>query len=277
MGVLFTGSSLGAAVAVLVAPGLEARWGFRTAFVMVAVLGLLWLPLWLATAWTRAGRAALEAATPSAPEVSGGIQERLAVVRHPAVLRAVVVVLASAPAISFVLNWMAEYLVRTHHVSQTEVRTYLWLPPVLFDLGAVAFGHLASLRFQERRGAPERLLLTVAMLTCASVGLLPLGGPEPWVSTLVAGLALAGGGGLFALVTADMLMRVPPHLVATAGGVTAAAQSIAYIAANPLIGRSFERTGGFAEAAVALAIWLVPGCLAWLLWAPPPPFAERAE
>jgi ACS family hexuronate transporter-like MFS transporter len=276
MGVLFTGSSLGAAVAVLLAPGLEARWGFRKAFLMTAMIGLIWVPLWLATAWSAAARRALDRedvrTDPASP--AGGLAGRLAVVAHPAVLRTVVVVLASAPAVSFVLNWMAEYLVRTHHVTQTEVRGYLWLPPLLFDLGAVTFGHLASLRFARRRGAPERTLLAMAGTLCSGLVLLPLVGDAPWPATLVAGVSLAGGGGLYALITADMLMRVSPRLVASAGGIAAAAQSIAYVAANPLIGRSFERTGGFAEAAVSLGVWVVPGCLAWLLWTPPPPAAE---
>ena len=81
---------------------------------------------------------------------------------------------------------------------------------------------------------------------------------------------MAGGGGLFAILTADMLARVPPSAVSLAGGLTAAAQSLAYIVANPLIGRSVQRTHTFAWATMSLAAWLVPGCLLWLLWKAPP-------
>ena len=48
--------------------------------------------------------------------------------------------------------------------------------------------------------------------------------------------ALVGGGGLFALLTGDMLSRALPWRVSTAGGMTAAAQSLAYVVANPLMG-----------------------------------------
>jgi hypothetical protein len=92
----------------------------------------------------------------------------------------------------------------------------------------------------------------------------------PWGSIAICSVALAGGGGLFALLTSDMLARVPPSAVSLAGGCTAAAQSLAYIVANPLIGRTVQRTGSYSTVLTALAIWTIPGCLAWLLWKPPP-------
>jgi hypothetical protein len=98
-----------------------------------------------------------------------------------------------------------------------------------------------------------------------AIGLMPWG-TGPWSSLAIAGVALAGGGGLFAMLTSDMLSRVPPSAVSLAGGCTAAAQSLAYVVANPLIGRSVESSGSYAPALVALALWSIPGNVAWLLW-----------
>ncbi|MCZ7684863.1 MAG: hypothetical protein M5U28_41265 [Sandaracinaceae bacterium] len=81
-------------------------------------------------------------------------------------------------------------------------------------------------------------------------------------------MVLAGGGGLFAILTADLMTGVGPALAASAGGITAAAQSIAYIVASPLIGRAVESSGGYDLALVALAVWLVPGTLVWVLMRP---------
>jgi hypothetical protein len=87
-------------------------------------------------------------------------------------------------------------------------------------------------------------------------------------------VVMVGGGGMYALPMADLATRVPPTMVAAGGGLCAAAQSIAHIVANPLIGASVDRTGSYAIAALALSLWVVPGTLGWLLFRPPPVYRE---
>ena len=77
---------------------------------------------------------------------------------------------------------------------------------------------------------------------------------------------LAGGGGIFALLTADMLARVHPTQVSAAGGLTAAAQSLAYIVASPLVGRAVDHTHSYAVVLVVLVAIVPPAMLAWTLW-----------
>ncbi|MBL8715477.1 MAG: MFS transporter [Myxococcales bacterium] len=263
-GVLFTGSSIGAMIAAPLSTVLEARFGFRGAFVGVAMLGgLVWIPLWLFVTSGADARAVLDRTEQETKEPAPPIAE---VLLHPAVLRGIVLVLASAPVMAFLLLWGAKFLVAQHHLVQKDVGRYLWMPPLLYDLGSVAFGDLAARR--KSSDSPRALLFVAMLLTC-SIGALGL--PRtPWGTTLLCGVAMAGGGGLFAILTADMLARVPPSAVSLAGGLTAAAQSLAYIVANPLIGRSVQRTHTFAWATMSLAAWLVPGCLLWLLWKAPP-------
>jgi ACS family hexuronate transporter-like MFS transporter len=271
-GVLFTGSSLGAMLAAPLATAVEAAAGFRAAFLVTAAVGLLWLPLWLLASRSAEARRALDPA-PSAIAAEGTTPRPspFGVALHPAVLRAVAAILASSPVIAFLLLWSAKYLVAAEGLTQSDVGRYLWLPPLLFDVGAILYGHLASRR---QTGTPRLLVATAAAL-CASIGLLPAV-HGAWSVTVLAGIALAGGGGLFAVVLGDTLARVPQTAVSTAGGVIAAAQSLAYVVANPLIGWSVGRSGGYAPSAHALAAWVVPGCLVWLLWAPPPRVAESA-
>jgi hypothetical protein len=97
--------------------------------------------------------------------------------------------------------------------------------------------------------------------------------PESSVAALC--VALLGGGGMYALSTADMAVRVPPGLVSAAGGVCAAAQSVAQIAANFAIGFSVTRTQSYTYILVALAAWVIPGTAIWLSLRPPPPHAEE--
>lgn len=260
LGILYTGSSFGAMVAPVLAPWMMARFGgWRAAFLGVAIVGLIWVPMWLLATGTPAVRAMLDARTAPAERRS-----LLSTASHPAVLRAGALVLALSPMFAFVLLWGAELLHSSYGVAQTEVGRYLWLPPLLFDLGAVTFGVLASRA--ATRGDGERALVVlaiVALVMSLAVGALPFC-RDPWHATLVLGVAMAGGAGLFAMLTADMIGRVGPGLAASAGGVVAAAQSLAYIVANPLIGRAADALGSYDVVALALAAWMVPGAALWL-------------
>lgn len=272
-GILFTGSSFGAMVAPPLATAIEARFGWRLAFVVTAVVGLCWIPIWLTLAFSERGRRLLDEEASQGHSKAAPIDWRswLALWLHPAVLRAVAVVVASAPAISFMLLWGAKYLVKDHGLTQKQVGSLLWIPPLMFDLGAVLFGHFASQRGSRPNhdGSPPRLLFVLALTLSLAIGAMPYA-PSPTSAMITGGFAMAGGGGLFALLTSDMLARVPKSVVSSAGGITAAAQSLAYIVANPLIGRSVERHGTYTPVLLQLALFIAPFSLLWLVWRPPP-------
>lgn len=271
-GVLFTGSSIGAMVAPPLATFLFKRWGWQVAFLGTALAGLIWVPFWLAFAWRGPARDLLDART---------IQDKpkpsvLSVVRHPAVLRGGLGIVAVAPAMGFVLNWASKFLVAHHHMRQDDVGQYLMIPPLLYDAGSILFGHLASVRRRHRPdGSPDRALFSVAVLLTLVVAATPLG-RSPNESMVIAGIGLAGGGGLFAMISADYLARVHPSIVSTASGMAAAAQSIAYIVFAPVLGKLIEKTGGYAAPFLTLGLWMIPGSVVWLLWKPPPPYRPDA-
>jgi MFS transporter, ACS family, hexuronate transporter len=286
IGVLFTGSSFGAMVAPPLAAAFMAAFSWRAAFLGTALVGLVWVPLWLALAWSPAGRSLLDAppraktvAPPNSEDVDAAPFRGVAPLgaddpplwRHPAMLRAVVLIVASAPALAFTLLWASKYLVTTFHVSVGAVAGYLWIPPLVYDVGAVVFGDLSSRRARRRGfdGSPDRALVAVGAVMCASVALLAVASSPP-VAVAVLSLAMAGGAGLYALLTTDLFSRVPEASISAAGGLCAAAQSIAYVIANPLIGASAQATHGYRGAVCALGLWLLPGAVAWIVWKPPP-------
>ena len=183
-------------------------------------------------------------------------------------LRAGLVVIASAPLINLYFNWSATFLVSDHKLLQKEVGDYLWFPPLLFDLGAVAFGHMASrARAAGEASVPRRLVAASAALMVAGF-LMPLA-PGPLEVALIAGVSLAGGGGLFSLATAEMMAQVPANRISAAGGISAAVQSLAYIIVNPLIGLSVDRFHGYTPIFLILTFWVIPGTIGWLLLKPP--------
>jgi MFS transporter, ACS family, hexuronate transporter len=273
LGILFTGSSIGAMLAPLLATSLARHFGWRAAFLGSAIVGLVWVPLWLAVTSAPEVRRVMDGE--SVARTTTPAPRMLDVVLHPAVLRAIAVVVASAPAIAFVLLWGSKFLVRHDHLDPAEVGAFLWIPPLFFDVGAVLFGDLASRRARRsgHDGSSPRTLLAIATLLAVTIALAPFA-PTPLLSMLLAGIALAGGGGLFALLTADMLARVSPQAISLAGGCTAAAQSLAYIVANPLIGAAVQRGASYSSVLVVLAAWTVPGCVLWLVTKAPPETAE---
>lgn len=267
-GVLFTGSSIGAMIAPPLATYLLKRWGWQAAFLGTAAAGLLWVPFWLAFAWKNPARKLLDATV--AQDKPG--PRPITVLRHPAVLRAALGIAAVAPAMGFVLNWGAKFLDKVHHVPRTEVGPYMALPPLMFDVGSVVFGHFASVRRTKLAdGAPDRMLFVIAALLTTVLVAAPFG-RTPWESMLLGGVGMAGGGGVFAMISADYLGRVHPSLVSTASGMGAAAQSMTYIVFAPILGKLIEASGGYVTPYLVLGVWMIPGCVAWLLWKPPPPY-----
>lgn len=263
LGVLYTGTSLGAMIAPPLATFLAASLGgWRFGFLGVAIVGLVWVPLWLLATQPAAVRALLD----SPPEARRTSFLELA--RNRAVLRAGALVLASSPTFAFFFLFSSLYLNEAHRVAQEDVGDFLWLPPLFLDVGAVTFGFLAA-RHARLHGAGRSpiALAAVALAMTAAIGALPLC-PGPWEATMLFGLVLAGGGGLFAILTADLVTGVGPQLAASAGGLTAASQSIAYVIASPLIGRSADATGSHDLAVVVLACCLVPGFAAWVALRP---------
>lgn len=271
-GILFTGSSIGAVVAAKLAVRLEIAFGFRGAFVGTAILGMLWIPLWLTV--TRG----FGLDVPAREETHGGASDEVArpkppeslaeVVRSGPVVRALIAIVGSAPALMFVLNWTSKYLDQEHHVPREAVGTYLIAAPLLFDVGAIGFGYLASRREAEPHHAARRThvdLLLVSMVLAASLALAPfVASPEMAIGLCAA--SAAGGGGIYALVTADMLARVPVHRTSACSGMTAASQSLAHVIAGPLVGWTIDRSQHYTIALIALGLVVVPTTLTFVLW-----------
>ncbi len=261
-GVLFTGSSIGGMIVPPLAGALFNIGGWRFAFLGTALAGLLWIPAWIFVTRHPEVRARLDAHT---AKTELPRPRFIDLARDRNMLRAWAAILAVAPVTGFALTWGAKYLVTEQGLQQGDVGRYLWLPPLLFDLGAVVFGDRAS-----RRPSQRRALFVVGVLLASAIGFVHLA-EGPWLAVLVVGIAMAGGGVVYTLVTADVLSRMPSNAIAFAGGTTAAAQSLIHIIANPLIGASIDHTGHYTVAFIATAAWVIPGCVLWLAIRPREP------
>jgi NADH:ubiquinone oxidoreductase subunit H len=88
---------------------------------------------------------------------------------------------------------------------------------------------------------------------------------DTWPAIVLFGVAAAGSGGLYTLLTADMMARIDPSRVSMAGGLTAAAQSLVYVVLNPVVGRWIDRTHSYDAPIVAIGCVALPGAVLWAL------------
>jgi predicted MFS family arabinose efflux permease len=259
-GVLVTGSSIGGMLAPIVASALSDEWGWRIAFIGTSLLGLVWIPVWIF--WTR------RPGVPEQLDVKTTTQaERPPVrelLREPALKRGLWAIFAVAPIFSVALHWGPLYLASRFHVKQADIGSYLWLPPVVVDVAMILFGHLASKQHRPH-GEPPRLLFAIGMLLGTSLVLLPWMSTA-WDAVYLVSISMSGSGICYTLATADLLQRMPAGSVSFSAGMMAAAQSLALVIINPLIGAAVDHFGNFDVATIAVGLWVLPGCIVWLVW-----------
>jgi ACS family hexuronate transporter-like MFS transporter len=266
MSAQFVGMSFGAMLAPAMANELASRFSWRAAFVGTAAIAAAWLPLWWAVTRKRDVRAALDTRPPARAAV-----RPLDAGLHPAMRRGLVGVLAVVPASTFMLSWEAKFYVHETHLVQATLTPYLVTSAVLYDVGALLFGDLASRRSRARGDAsPPRLLLAVGTLLLGSGMVVLWGAHTPAVA--LAGMALvgAGRGAIVTLTISDTLARMPQPAVAAAAGVIASVQSLCAIVVSPIVGAVVEHHG-YSGLVLGLGAWAVPLAVAWIVWPAPEP------
>ncbi len=255
MALLFAGMSVGSALAPPIAIGVAGLFGWRASFIALALIALVWVPIWQLA--TRRG------ALPHVPPAKRA--DWKLVLRDPMMLRGLVGLAAIIPVSTFTLQWGAKFFA-AHHVGKAAYATYLLASGIAYDVGAVAFGDLASRRAKRVGMAPHRLLLGVstALAAAGMVGM-ALGDTE---AMIVAALVVCsvGRGGYTAIINADTLARLPNEWIATGAALIASAQSAIILAINPLIGASIDASGSYVPSLLAIAAFAILPFTGWALW-----------
>jgi len=264
IGLLYLGNALGSAVCPPLAVWLAYNYGWRNTFLRVALIGAIWVPLWLAVAYGGNIRAKYKDYVnrhPPAPVSRVGF---LQLARIPGILRGGLLVAAAAPITLVMLIWSAKYLVHEHHVAQANLGRYLFLPALMFGLGSLMFGELRARSVMTRNSArPPRVLVLQAAILCSTFALVPLM-YGPAVCIVLSSISMLGAGGLYTLATSDMLAHTPRYAVPSTTGFTTVVQSFVYIIASPIIGKCVELFGNYNWVMYGAGLWVVPLTLIWL-------------
>ncbi|HLK66882.1 MAG TPA: MFS transporter [Bryobacteraceae bacterium] len=249
-----TGVSVGIIAATPLATALAVWKGWRSAFIVTGMLGLLWIPLWN---WV--ARKVPVAALPKPPAGAG-----TALLTDSRLWTFIVANALSMVGYSLWTSWTPKYLMRVHHLSLVEVAWYTWIPPLCALLGGLTGGWL-SLRLADR-GIPA---LAARFRVCLLAGgislltaLLPYAPDARWSC---AGISLS-----FAAVAAFSVNMYSMPLDAFGGAraafavsfLTASAGGIAATISYP-IGRVVDLYG-YTPVTLVAAITPLAACV--LLW-----------
>ena len=253
VGILNSGSNVGAIVAPLVVPIIAVAWGWQAAFLVTGAVGFLWLALWLwfyrkpeehprlATtelAFIREGRDAPDAPQPPIPW------------GHLFTLRAtwafVIGKFLTDPVWWFYLFWLPGFLDRTHGLDILQMGVPLITIYLAADVGSIAGGSLSSSLL--KRGWSLNAARKTAMLICAiavvPVMLVSQLGDNMWGAVALISLATAAHQGwstnLFTVVS-DL---VPSRAVGSVVGIGGTAGAVGGMITAPLIGYWLDWSGG---------------------------------
>lgn len=139
-------NQIGLTLGSIIAPlwiGVAMVYGWRLPFVLTGLLGFVWIPLWLAV-----NRAIPAQYADQEIARERGLRE-FSVLRDRSMILLVIVNVLWMGSYSLWSNWTTLYLVHVHHLTLAETAHYVWIPPLVSNLGGF-FGGWLSLRLIRR-------------------------------------------------------------------------------------------------------------------------------
>ena len=241
IGLYTAGTPMGMTLAPLFLIWLAGTWGWRATFVVMGLLGFVWLVPWLLlyrrtrrSDGEQAWLAAADGPTiSSAPVVRGWTYGEA--LRRPAVWCLLLGRMCSDPVWFFYLIWYPKYLVSARGLTQAGVNI-TWIVFLAAGIGSMVGGWLAS-GFIKRGWTPPRARLLI-MLGCAlCMPLSPLVACAPTVagSLAVAALICFAHLAWLANITALVVDVVPGASLGKVFGLVAAGSAVGAIAMNKLV------------------------------------------
>jgi len=212
IGIFNSGSLIGATVAPPLIVFLMQRYGFRMAFLVPAVAGIFWIPIW----WLAYGK------EPKEPAIATVEKESLRFMLKESSSWAVMACrFFIGPVMQFYWYWMPSYLVGVRHMSMTEIGMLAWIPFFVGDLGGVAGGWTAGAL--QRRGMSMRNVRRITMygssVVCISSLIVPYMNRSA-AAILMIGVAIAADSFLSANMFAAVTDLFPDRQVGRATGLT---------------------------------------------------------
>jgi MFS transporter, ACS family, hexuronate transporter len=232
-------SQLGICVGAVLAPPLATflamRYGWRSAFVVTGVLGLLWIPLWRFVS----GR------VPAAAVASDTAGESVREILHDPRLWGFVFANAlGMTAYTLWTNWTTIYLMQEHGLKLSQTAWLAGFPPLVAPIGGFLGGWI-SMRLIRQGSAPLAarfracLLSAIAMLITAAVPLMPTAGAATFAIGLSFLFASAFSVNIYAMPLDAFSLKRAAFGVSMLTGAYGAMQTVI----SPVIGQMVDSFG----------------------------------
>jgi ACS family hexuronate transporter-like MFS transporter len=242
MGMFNSGSTVGAILAPLIVPWIALTLGWRAAFILIGMIGFIWIPTWLILYRRPApmlDAAGLEVASEAAVPI-----RRLLMHRETWVFligRSI-----TEPVWWFYLYWAPKFLSESRGLTLRNVGLPLMVMYAIANLGGLFGGWLSSTLL--KRGWTVNAARKTAVLAC-NLLVVPVAFDShfrhAWVAIGVLGLAMAGHQGWASNLYAMLADIYPNQAVASITGLTGTGAAIGGMFAAAITGLILERTGSY--------------------------------
>jgi len=243
VGLFNSGSTVGAILAPLVVPWIALTFGWRAAFILIGLLGFLWIPTWLVL--YRRPAPLLDQATALAVPPDEHISI-LQLLTHKATWVILICRSFTEPVWWFYLYWAPKFLSESRGLTLRNVGLPLMLMYAMANLGGLFGGWLSSALL--RRGWTVNAARKSAVLVCALL-VLPVAFDSRvqhvWVAVAILGLAMAGHQGWASNLFAMLADIFPKQAVASVTGLTGMGAAVAGTFAAAITGLILKRTGSY--------------------------------
>jgi ACS family hexuronate transporter-like MFS transporter len=239
MGLFNSGSTVGAILAPLLVPPIALMFGWRAAFILIGLLGFVWIPVWLIV-YRR-----------PAPKMDGNSEAKTSVPIARLLMHRETWVFLIGRAITepvwwFYLYWAPKFLSETRGMTLRNVGVPLMVMYAIANAGGLFGGWLSSTLL--KRGWSVGAARKTAVLACALM-VAPVAFDsqfhEAWVAIGILGLAMAGHQGWASNLYAMLADIYPTQAVASITGLTGMGAAIAGAFAAAITGLILKRTGSY--------------------------------
>jgi ACS family hexuronate transporter-like MFS transporter len=250
IGIFNAGANVGAILTPLIVPALTVAFGWRMAFLITGLFGLVWLPVWwaiyrLPEQHARVGAAELAhiRSDPQAPSATFAWGQMFRVKETWAFAVGKFLI---DPIWWMFLFWLPDFLVRRHGLNLQSFGPPLIAVYLMSNIGSVAGGWFSSRLM--RQGVSLNMARKLTMLICAAC-VLPImfasAVDNLWLAVAILGLATAAHQGFSANLYALPSDVFPREAVGTVVGIGGAAGAIGGMAIAKYAGWVLDRLGSY--------------------------------
>lgn len=176
VGIFNGGTMVGTIVATPLVVWLTTQFGWRVAFIVPSLLGLLWIALWLRTYHPPRSHPTVSSAELAIIEEGAtfaeppGNRELLSLRQTWAVILARTI---AGPVMHLYVYWLPEYLYRHRGFSLRDIGLFAWVPFVFADIGSIAGGWFSGRLIAAGRSVHDARKIAIIIgtaMTGASLG-----------------------------------------------------------------------------------------------------------